>query len=113
MMAVHSLEIISNRAYDPQGRVAVLLSHGHGAGWYTWHQIEELVYDPQVVHMVLNKASADDIVSYCDKTYGVDYYDGADGLTIHWVPRGTRFQIDEYDGSETLRLESDQQWLVA
>jgi hypothetical protein len=112
-MGVHTLEIIAGRAYNKNGRVAVLISHGYGAGWYTWHHKEELIYDPQVVHMVLDKASVDDIVSYCEKTYGDDYYSGANGLTVHWLPRNTKFQIDEYDGSESLRFESDQHWLVA
>jgi hypothetical protein len=31
------------------GQVAVLVSPGFGAGWYTWHSIEELVYDPSIV----------------------------------------------------------------
>ena len=37
------------------GQVAVLVSPGYGAGWYTWHHIEELVYDPCVVAWVENK----------------------------------------------------------
>jgi hypothetical protein len=113
-MSLHALEILAGRAYNEHGQVAVLVSHGYGAGWYTWHHVEALLYDPVVVHMVLNKASADDIVSYCDKTHGSQhYYGGTEGLVVHWLPRGARFQIDEFDGAESLRLESEQQWFVA
>ena len=34
------------------GKVAVLYSPGYGAGWYSWHDIEDLLYDPAVVEMV-------------------------------------------------------------
>jgi hypothetical protein len=29
-------------------KVAVLVSPGFGAGWYTWHWVEELIYDPSL-----------------------------------------------------------------
>jgi hypothetical protein len=38
------------------GKVAVLYSTGYGAGWYSWHGIEELLYDSVVVEMVNNSA---------------------------------------------------------
>ena len=34
------------------GKVAVLYSPGYGAGWFSWHGIEELLYDPVVVGMI-------------------------------------------------------------
>lgn len=95
------------------GQVAVLVSVPHGAGWYSWHEVQELLFDPVVVDMVRREVDYHEIIDYCDKTYPKNYYAGAAGLKIFWVPLGTKFKIDEYDGSETLVLEKDVQWIVA
>lgn len=99
------------------GKVAVLISPGYGAGWYTWHGIEELLYDPQIVRILENPDADEDsssIERYCEKTYGDDsYYGGAEGLKVVWLPEGTKFVLDEYDGSETLRILEKMPWLTA
>ena len=47
--------------------------------------------------------------------YGDDYfYDGgASDLEIRWVPVGSRFRINEYDGSESVVLFEEENWLIA
>ena len=95
------------------GRVAVLVSSPHGAGWYSWHNNQELLFDPVIVDMVDRNVDYHDIIEYCKKTYGDQYYGGAAGLEIFWVLLGTKFKIDEYDGAETLVTEEDIQWIVA
>lgn len=96
------------------GKVAVLLSAGFGAGWYTWHHIPELLYDPDVVKMIELDWPTDRIVAHCEKFYGEGYYyGGVDGLGITWVPEGTRFRIDEYDGAESIILETEDEWFTA
>ncbi len=97
-------------------QVAVLVSPGHGAGWYSWHGIEELLYDPAVVDMVESGEDTDAVVRYCETTYGdTAYYGGVDQLTVEWVPVGTRFYIAEYDGAEHLVTEEsmEQTWITA
>ena len=95
------------------GHVAVLVTARHGAGWYSWHNVQELLFDPVVVDMVRRKVDYHDIIEYCDKTYPKNYYAGAGGLEVVLVPEGVNFKIDEYDGLETLVLEKDVQWIVA
>ena len=96
------------------GMVAVLYSPYHGAGWYSWHGVEELLYDPKVVDMVLEKTSAQTIELYCDEVYGKDsYYGGADDLEVKWIPVGTHFRIHEYDGAETIEIREEIEWMVA
>lgn len=109
----HALDIIGERVVR-DGCVAVLVSHGFGAGWYSWHHIEALVYDPVVVEMVLEDR-IHEIESYVHGKYPDDkpYCGGTEGLRVHWVSLGQRFRIDEYDGSESLKLESEEEWLVA
>ena len=96
------------------GRVAVLVSPGFGAGWFSWHGIEALLFDPAVVELVESGAEASVIEQYCEDRHGSDpYFGGAGDLIVEWVPVGARFRIHEYDGSESLVLESEEEWIVA
>ena len=96
------------------GMVAVLYSPGFGAGWYSWHNVEELLYDPKVVDMVLEKTSAQTIELYCEEVYGDKaYYGGADDLEVMWIPVGTHFRIHEYDGAESIEIRDEIDWIVA
>jgi hypothetical protein len=96
------------------GKVAVLYSPGFGAGWYSWHSIDELLFDPKVVDMVLEKTSAQTIELYCNEVYGTkSYYGGAEDLEVMWVPTGTQFIIDEYDGAETVTVMDKVNWITA
>ena len=101
------------------GEVAVLVSPGFGAGWYTWNlEHPECLFDPDIVEAVLAKKSTDDIIALAEAKWGTgndDYFyaGGARSLTVEWVPIGTRFQIDEYDGSEGIEIADDQVWIVA
>jgi len=96
------------------GMVAVLYSPGFGAGWYSWHNVEELLYDPKLVDMVLEKTSAETIDLYCNEVYGNKlYYGGADDLEVMWLPVGTHFRIHEYDGAESIEVREKINWSIA
>lgn len=95
-------------AYEKMYRdneVAVLYSRGFGAGWYTWNTDHEgLLFDRDLVELVL-AGNNDKAAALAESKYGNDIYvGGADGLTVMWLPKGTRFEIDEYDGRETVRV---------
>jgi hypothetical protein len=94
------------------GKVAVLVSPGYGAGWYTWHGEEQLIYDPSIVEWVEQEAF-DKIVTYMELKYPDVYCGGLEDLEVNWVLAGDRFRIDEYDGAESLVLESNEKWLTA
>lgn len=98
------------KRYDEEGRVAVLVSGGFGAGWSTWASPEEQeakVFDSRVVDAVLADQSAEEIVNLC-KRLGYESYDGgADGLRVEWLDPGTRFVVEEYDGRESIRTFDD------
>jgi hypothetical protein len=97
------------------GMVAILYSPGFGAGWYSWHNVEELLYDPKLVDMVEAKTSAKTIELYCEEVYGKEhhYYGGAEDLEVKWLPIGTHFRIHEYDGSESVEVREEMHWMVA
>jgi hypothetical protein len=96
------------------GSVAVLYSPGYGAGWYSWHNIEELLYDPLVVEMVIEGKHYTEIVKYCESIYGEHrHFSGAEDLKIEWIPIGREFRVDEYDGSEYIEYKDELEWHVA
>ena len=109
------------------GKVAVLVSGGFGGGWSTWQNDDEsnasMVFEPKVVEMVLagekdknradRKATLNKIREYMTETYPGYYTGGAEGLEVEWVPVGSKFYIEEYDGNESLVLESDMNWQIA
>jgi hypothetical protein len=94
------------------GLVAVLYSPGYGAGWYTVHYIEELLYDPSIVLWV-ESDNRDKIEHYMALKYPDVYLGGLDNLSIRWVPEGTMFRLDEYDGSESISLKDEEHWFKA
>jgi len=104
------------------GKVAVLYSPGFGAGWYSWHKIEELLYHPKLVELVENNQHKEitesliaellGLVNEDDRPYGIS--DSAiEDLAVVWLPVGTEFMIEEYDGHESITLKEKQRWLTA
>ncbi len=114
-MEAHSLDVLAERVVR-DGKVAVLYSPGFGAGWSTWGEDElrdRLLFDPEVVAWVEGGkvGSLPDL----EAKYGVDhFYDGgASDLMIRWVPIGSRFRVHEYDGSESVVLFEEEDWVLA
>lgn len=100
--------------YIRNDKVAVAYSPGFGAGWSTWNsdKSETLIFHPDIINMILsNKQSEIDknwLVEHFGEEFKNVYCGGASNLDIEWVPVGTQFRIDEYDGSESvIELESD------
>jgi len=91
------------------GKVAVLVSHGFGAGWYSWNtEHPELLFHPKIVEMVEQNRNKEIDDEWVLENLGIDIYaGGADGLKIHWLPIGTAFSIDNYDGNENLTTIND------
>lgn len=94
------------------GKVAVLVSHGWGAGFYTWGAPLEAIFDPKLVELV-EQEKFDDAVDYVQITYPDAYAGGVRELDIVWVPEGAKFIINEYDGSESIQLMDETDWLTA
>jgi len=95
------------------GKVAVLYSPGYGAGWYTWNrEYPEIVFDPSIVRLV-EKGKFDELITYMTLKYPDMYLGGLEDLEVKWLPIGTKFRIDEYDGNESVELLGDIDWLEA
>jgi hypothetical protein len=98
------------------GKVAVLYSPGFGAGWSTWNTpLSELLFDSVIVDFVLNKPEnwLQGIDAYCELVYPGAYTGGASDLEVMWIPAGSQFLVEEYDGSESVVLKDEMKWIVA
>ena len=86
------------------GKVAVLVSGGFGAGWYSWNNNhEQLLFHPKLVEMVENNRQKEITDEWVTENLGLDIYTGgAYNLSIEWLPIGTAFRINEHDGSESI-----------
>lgn len=96
-------EVMNVPKVERDGMVAVLVSPGFGAGWSTWaDESEAAVFAPDVVAWIEAGKPDEDVASF--ERYG--YTGGLRDVQIEWVPKGARFMIDEYDGSEQLVILS-------
>ena len=87
------------------GKVAVLVSHGFGAGWYSWNkENQDLLFHPKLVEMVEQKRQREIDDEWVKENLGLDdvYCGGVSSLEIYWLPIGTDFEILEFDGHEIL-----------
>ena len=91
------------------GKVAILISHGFGAGWYSWNYNPELLFSPKLVEMVEQDRAHEIDTDWVKDNLGIEgvYCGGASDLKIHWLPVGTAFSVAEYDGNESLRTIED------
>ena len=108
--------------YVKDGKVAVIISEGYGAGWSTWSDSacrETLLFDADIARLVekLGKAVAKDEIDTIkddikkvvrNKCGGVYVYTGGmGGLTLVWLQKGTKFKVREYDGYESIITTDD------
>jgi hypothetical protein len=109
------MEFLMNKVIR-DGKVAVLVSRGYGAGWSTWtDEIETYLFHPKLVQMVEEERHSEITTEWMEQELGLDvsYTGGTDGLEIEWVPVGTKFVIHEYDGHESLKTIDDFYWMTA
>lgn len=100
------------------GKVAVLYSPDYGAGWSTWAGDivrDFLLFDKTIVEMAERGAKEKEVSEYLKsipETKNV-YTGGWRDIAITWVPVGTAFRINEYDGKESFEYIGDVDWSVA
>jgi hypothetical protein len=97
------------------GKVAVVYSPGFGAGWSTWahgDEAKDVIFDPMIVDCV-EKGEMEKLKTYMVLRYPDFYTGGLEDLTIEWVPVGTLFKINEYDGNESIEFKENDQWFIA
>jgi len=101
---------------EREGTVAVLYSTGFGSGWstcaYNDDQKEALCMDARIVGPFVagDKAGA---VAAAVAMFPDLYTGGAGTLDVMWVEKGAAFEIEEYDGSESVHVIGDRRYFVA
>lgn len=99
--------------YIKDGKVAVIYSPGYGAGWGSWMDDKQLIFDPIIVQYLLDKAPVKEVLKYCTEKYPDGYFCDIEDLKIKWIPEGTLFRIDEYDGDESVVIYDINEYMVA
>ncbi len=105
---------------EKDGQIAVLYSPGYGAGWSTWNNEEWkplLTTHRDIVRAVIkgDTKKAGEIAKKLihkavnnNETYVCVL--GADDLKVRWLDKGTQFEINEYDGSESIHVIGDHRY---
>jgi hypothetical protein len=95
------------------GKVAVLVSPGYGAGWSTWNQgYPEILFDPAMVKLV-EQDKKDELRVYVELKYPEICKLGMDDLEVQWVREGKQFRVVEYDGNEGIEYNEEVDWIIA
>jgi len=89
------------------GKVAVIVSPGYGAGWSSWNSPED-AFDPEVVAWIEGGKVGEPLAEE-----DLRYAGGLQTVVIQWLPIGTVFRIDEYDGLEHVKYYTPEDYLVA
>ena len=137
MINFKNCEVKNNKVYHGN-KVAVLVSAGYGAGWYSWNtNFKDCLTNPELIKLVLEKEALEEdlrkipwdrrensqigknlttnvsnIENFANSLYGNEFYSGgAPGLYIEWIEEGSYFQITDYDGNESLKYKDSENWL--
>lgn len=96
------------------GKVAVLYSPGYGAGWSSWGAPLEAIFHPKLIELVEDGNQNLITRELCQELFNEAWYiGGAEDLSIEWLPEGTAFEIEEYDGYESIRVMTDAKFIIA
>ena len=103
--------------------VGVLFSYDYGAGWYSWNpEVVDCLFDAEIVHIVeaysgkakvIPQNVVTEIVTMALRKWPDGYWEGASGLCVDWIPVGTKFTVNEYDGAESIETIDDIHWIEA
>jgi hypothetical protein len=102
------------KMFKKDGKTAVLVSPGFGAGFSTWNK-PEMAVDFDLVEAFLS-GDINRFAYIVDEKYNADdnlYLGGMEDLMVVWVDEGKKFRIDEYDGNERVEILEDADWFTA
>jgi hypothetical protein len=65
---------------------------------------EQGAFDPDLAKIILGESDGDETLEeVAARKYPHDYLGGLSELQVQWLPEGTAFSINEYDGSESIQ----------
>lgn len=88
------------------GKVAVIISPGYGAGWSTWvgGNSEAAVFCPEIAEAIESRG---DVIAVAERLFPDEYTNGLANAVVIWLDEGTPFMVKEYDGYESLHTSFD------
>ena len=98
--------------YIVDGRVAVIVSPGYGAGWSTWGK-PEMALDGELAQAILAEKPLPELSAIATKNWPEAYLGGLEDCVVEWVNEGAQFEIEEYDGSESLHVIGNRRYMSA
>lgn len=108
---------MTDKYINDEGLVGVIISPGYGAGFHSWNDIPGLCFDKDIIQMILEHKSNQELEDFIKAKYvriGYVYVPSLSQLGVTWLKPGTQFFIDEYDGSESITLiENNEDLLTA
>ena len=100
------------KMFKKDGKVAVLVSPGYGAGFSTWNN-PEMAVDFDLVEAFL-KGDMSRFEYIVVEKYGEKMYlGGMENLVVQWVDEGVKFRVNEYDGLEHIEVLDEREWFTA
>ena len=100
------------KMFKKDGKTAVLVILGFGAGFSTWNK-PEMAVDFDLVEAFLS-GDMNRFEYIVVEKYGENMYlGGMENLMVVWVDEGNKFRIDEYDGNERVEILEDANWFTA
>ena len=101
---------------ERDGKTAVLFSPGYGAGWSTWASDsavkEAMCMDARIVGAFL-EGGKEAAAAAVETLFPGNYTGGARDLEVIWIEKGKLFEIEEYDGFESLHVIGARPYLMA
>ena len=99
------------KMFKKDGKTAVLVSPGFGAGFSTWNK-PEMAVDFDLVEAFLSGDKTRFAYILVEK-YNDPYDGGVEDLEVQWVDEGKKFRVEEYDGNESLEVFDEEVWFTA
>jgi len=99
------------KMFKKDGKTAVLVSPGFGAGFSTWNK-PEMAVDFDLVEAFLSGDKTRFAYILVEK-YNNFYDGGVEDLEVQWVDEGKKFRVEEYDGNESLEVFDEEVWFTA
>jgi len=99
------------KMFKKNGKIGVIISPGFGSGFSTTND-RMMAIDFDLVEAFL-KGDMTRFKYIADEKFG-NWYDSGDmRFRVEWVPEGSRFMIQEYDGHESIIILDDTNTFIA
>ena len=102
--------------YIKNGEVGIVTCDHCEMGWSTANPIisTQLLFDRELVDMVLSETCHKIILEYCEKKYGKgNYIPGVFHLNVTFLPIGTHFQVEQLCGGEMIVIHNPEDIHIA